>query len=86
MPNPKSGTITDDIDKTVQKLEGGFLEFKTELNAPLIHQPIGRLSFTNEQIKANLQALITAIDKKKIQKITLASSMGPGIKIDSSTL
>jgi len=92
MPNPKSGTVTKDIGKTVKEMKGGKIEFRVDKYG-IIHSGIGKISFSKEKIHTNLTTLMRAILKMKpaslkgiyIKKITLSSSMGPGIKIDKAS-
>lgn len=85
MPNPKAGTISEDPQKLVKTWESGRLNFKTETQAPLIHTVIGKVSFPEKHLEENLKALVSAIGKHKIEKMTLTSTMGPGIKVDLET-
>lgn len=88
MPNPKDGTITQDIAKTISNLKKGKITFKTD-SGGIIHQVIGKVSFEDEKLIENFKALYKAIIKAKpartkkefIKSITLASSMGPGIRV-----
>jgi large subunit ribosomal protein L1 len=89
MPNPKTGTVTFDVARAVQEMKAGKVEFRVE-KAGIVHAPIGKLSFDAAKLVANAQALLAAIVKAKpaaakgkyIKKITLSSTMGPGIPID----
>lgn len=89
MPNPKSGTVTFDITKAVREIKAGKIEYRTE-KAGLIHAPIGKASFTEEQLMANLTTLIEALVRTKpaaakgqyLQSITISSTMGPGVRVD----
>jgi large subunit ribosomal protein L1 len=81
MPNPKNGTITDKPEELVKKYEGGQISYRTELKAPLLHLSVGKMSFGKTKLTDNIKALVSAIKKENIQKITLKSSMSPGIKI-----
>jgi large subunit ribosomal protein L1 len=89
MPNPKLGTVTADVAQAVKDAKGGQVEFRVE-KAGIIHSGIGKLSFTDAQLKANFDAFVDAIVKAKpsgskgkyVQKIALTSTMGPGLKID----
>jgi len=81
MPNPKAGTISPEPEKVAKKMEGGELAWKTEADFPLIHQVIGKLSFTDKQLAENFNAFVKSITPEKIKAITLKSSMSPGIKI-----
>lgn len=80
MPNPKTGTITDKPEEAVKALASKTL-FRTEAKFPLIHIVIGKVDDKEEHLAANFKALVEAVGKKNIQKIVLAPSMGPGIKV-----
>lgn len=92
MPSPKAGTVTFDVARTVKELKAGRVEFKLEKNIPLIHVGIGKASFTPEKIAANVKAVMHAIVQAKpssskgtyLQSVTLSSTMGPGVRVDSS--
>ncbi|MCC6826893.1 MAG: 50S ribosomal protein L1 [Novosphingobium sp.] len=89
MPNPKLGTVTPNVADAVKAAKSGQIEFRVE-KAGIIHGGIGKLSFSNEALKANVDAFVDAIVKAKpagakgkyLRKIALSSSMGPGLKID----
>jgi large subunit ribosomal protein L1 len=89
MPNPKLGTVTPNVAQAVKDAKGGQVEFRVE-KMGIIHSGIGKLSFTPEQLKQNFTALTDAIVKarpsgakgKYLKKVSLTSSMGPGLKID----
>jgi large subunit ribosomal protein L1 len=89
MPNPKAGTITFDLDRAIREVKGGRVEFKVDKSA-IIHVPIGKASFDAQAIVANLAALVDAINRAKpagakgtyLRTLTIASTMGPGIKVD----
>ncbi|RME69490.1 MAG: 50S ribosomal protein L1, partial [Chloroflexi bacterium] len=91
MPSPKAGTVVpgDDLERVVKELKAGRVEFRLDRTAN-IHVPIGKVSFTNEQLVENLAALMEAIMQAKpaavkgayIRRITLAPTMGPGVKVD----
>lgn len=89
MPNPKLGTVTPDVAKAVKDAKGGAVEFRAE-KAGIVHAGVGKVSFSDKELIGNIEAFIDAIKKAKptgakgtyIKKITLTSSMGPGIKID----
>ncbi len=80
MPNPKNGTITKDPETVKKRLEGGMLTLKTEKKAPLMHVTLGKVSMDETKLSANLATLIKALTGK-VLKITLASSMSPGVKV-----
>ncbi len=90
MPNPKTGTVTNDVAAAVNEVKGGKIAFKVD-KAGIIHASIGRVSFTPDKIAANSQELINAIIKAKpatakgiyLKGLTMASSMSPGIAIDT---
>lgn len=86
MPNPKNGTVTPDPEKRVKELEGGELTWKTEPDHPIVHQTVGKVSFKTDQLEENINALIAAVGVSKIAKITLTSSMGPGIEIELNSI
>ena len=86
MPNPKLGTVTEKPQDAVKKFSSGAVEFKTDANSPVIHCVIGKVSQDIGQLKENLQALATAINPQRIQKVYLAPTMGPSVKVDTSTL
>ena len=89
MPNPKLGTVTPNVAEAVKAAKGGQIEFRVE-KAGIIHAGIGKMSFSDDAIRANFDAFVDAIVKAKpagakgkyLQKIGLSSSMGPGLKID----
>ena len=89
MPNPKSGTITFDLDRAVREVKAGRVEFKVD-KAAIIHVAVGKGSFEAEQLVANLAALVDAINRAKpagakgqyLKGLTIASTMGPGIRVD----
>ena len=92
MPNPKTGTVTNDVAAAVNEVKGGKIAFKVD-KAGIIHASIGRVSFTPDKIAANSQELINAIIKAKpstakgtyLKGLTMASTMSPGIAIDTKT-
>jgi large subunit ribosomal protein L1 len=89
MPNPKTGTVTFDIARAVKEIKAGKVEFRLDKTG-IIHSPVGKISFTAQQLAGNAQALLAAVIKAKpagakgkyIKKITLTSTMGPGVLID----
>ena len=93
MPNPKAGTITFDLDRAIREVKGGRVEFKVDKTA-IVHCPVGKASFEAEALVANLAALVDAINRAKpagakgtyLRTLTIASTMGPGIKVDISAL
>ena len=81
MPNPKNGTITAKPEEVVKKFEGGQISFKTEAKAPLIHMTVGKFSFGDKKLTDNITAAVGAIKIENIAKITLKSTMSPGIRV-----
>ena len=81
MPNPKSGTITQNPEDLIKKYEGGQTSFKTEAKNPLLHLTVGKISFGNEKLSENIEEMLTAVKKSNIINVTLKSTMSPGIKI-----
>ncbi|MEE9434963.1 MAG: 50S ribosomal protein L1 [Sphingorhabdus sp.] len=89
MPNPKLGTVTPDVAKAIADAKGGQVEYRVE-KAGIIHSGIGKASFSEKELRANFDALVGAIVKAKpsgakgkyVKKLSVSSSMGPGIKID----
>ena len=89
MPNPKAGTVTMDVTKAVQEIKAGKIEYRLD-KTNIIHVPIGKASFTEEQLADNFQTLMGAIAKAKpstlkgqyLKSVTLASTMGPSVKVN----
>lgn len=84
MPSPKSGTITPDPKKKKLEMEGGKTLVRTEPKAPLIHVVVGKVSLSETELTANVQALVNGLTPRNFLKLTLSSTMGPGIKVDLS--
>lgn len=93
MPNPKAGTVTMDVTKAVNEIKAGKVEYRLD-KTNIIHVPIGKASFTEEQLADNFQALIDAIIKAKpstvkgqyLKSVTVAPTMGPGVKLNTVKL
>ncbi len=93
MPNPKTGTVTMDVTKAVNDIKAGKVEFRVE-KAGIVHAPLGKLSFSQEQLQDNARALIGAVLKAKpavakgkyIKSAVLSATMGPAIKLDDAAL
>jgi ribosomal protein L1, bacterial/chloroplast len=91
MPNPKAGTVTPDIEKAIADVKAGKIEYRLD-KANIIHVPVGKASFTVEQIADNFRALMDAVIKAKpasakgqyLRSVTIASTMGPGIKLNTT--
>lgn len=92
MPNPKVGTVTPDVAKAVKDSKGGAVEFRVE-KAGIVHAGVGKASFDEKAIGENVQAFISAVAKAKpagakgtyVKRISISSTMGPGIKVDVSS-
>jgi large subunit ribosomal protein L1 len=93
MPNPKTGTVTFDVGKTVKEFKAGKIEYKTDKTG-VIHVPLGKVSFSDDKISSNLSSVLDAVSKAKpssvkgtfIKSVTLSSTMGPGVKVDVSKM
>jgi large subunit ribosomal protein L1 len=93
MPNPKVGTVTPDVAAAVKSAKGGSVEFRVE-KAGIVHAGVGKASFDNDKIMANAKAFVDAVIKAKptgakgtyIKKVSLSSTMGPGLKVDVASL
>jgi large subunit ribosomal protein L1 len=93
MPNPKVGTVTPDVATAVKNAKAGQVQYRTD-KAGIVHATIGRKSFSDEDLKKNLVALIEALNKAKpasskgiyLRKVSLSSTMGAGVRIDQGTL
>jgi large subunit ribosomal protein L1 len=93
MPNPKVGTVTPNVAQAVKDAKGGAVEFRVE-KAGIIHAGIGKVSFTDDAIAVNVRAMVDALTKAKpagakgqyIKKISLSSTMGPGVKLEIGTI
>lgn len=93
MPNPKAGTVTMDVTKAVADIKAGKIEYRLD-KSNIIHVPIGKASFSEEQLADNFQTLIDAINKAKpsaakgqyLRSVTVASTMGPGVKLNVTKL
>jgi len=91
MPNPKTGTVTADITKAVQEIKAGKVEFRVDKTG-IIHAPVGKMSFATDSLVANTHALVDSIVKAKpaaakgkyLKSVTLSSTMGPGVRIDTT--
>src|SRR5256885_2105661 len=91
MPNPKTGTVTADITKAVREIKAGKVEFRVDKTG-IIHAPVGKMSFASDSLVANAHALVDSIVKAKpsaakgkyLRSVTLSSTMGPGVRIDTT--
>jgi large subunit ribosomal protein L1 len=93
MPNPRVGTVTMDVTAAVKGAKGGSVEFRVE-KAGIIHAGVGKASFTEQALVENIKAFIDAVARAKptgskgtyIKKVSLSSTMGPGVKVDTGSL
>jgi large subunit ribosomal protein L1 len=93
MPNPKVGTVTPDVATAVKNAKAGQIQYRTD-KAGIVHCSIGRASFSAEQLRENLAALVDALNKAKpasskgvyLRKLSVASTMGPGVRVDLASL
>jgi len=93
MPNPKLGTVTFDIAKAVKEIKAGKVEYKAE-KAGIVHVPLGKVSFDSKKLRENVKAIIDSIVKAKpatskgkyLKKLSISSTMGPGISVDITSL
>ena len=93
MPNPRVGTVTPNVGQAVKDAKGGAIEFRVE-KAGIVHAGIGKASFTDDALLANVRALVDALNKAKpsgakgtyVKRIALSSTMGPGFKIDTASV
>jgi large subunit ribosomal protein L1 len=93
MPNPKTGTVTPDVTKAVNEIKAGKVEFRVD-KAGIIHAPIGKISFETANLVANAHALMDSIVKAKpsaakgkyLKSVTITSTMGPGVSVDTSNM
>ena len=91
MPNPKSGTVTDDVAKAVEDFKGGKVEFRTDRHGN-VHMPLGKVGFERDALMANLRAAVEEMERLKpasskgryVKKVAVSSTMGPGVRIDPS--
>ena len=89
MPNPKAGTVTFDIERAVGEVKAGRVEFKVDKGA-IIHVPVGKVSFDEQQLAENLAALVDAVNRAKpsgakgqyLRTLSIATTMGPGVRVD----
>ena len=93
MPNPKTGTVTEDVTKAVTDIKAGQVEYRLD-KTNIVHVPMGKISFGTEKLNENFETLIAAIIKAKpsgakgqyLRSVTLASTMGPGVKVNPAKL
>jgi large subunit ribosomal protein L1 len=93
MPNPRTGTVTTDVGRTVAEFRAGRVEYRTD-RVGNIHLPIGKVSFSRAQLLENMRAVIDELQRAKpaaakgryVRSVTLCSSMGPGVRVDPNRL
>ena len=93
MPNPKLGTVTNDLSSAIKNIKSGQIEYKTD-KAGLVHAPVGKISFSDDELKKNIVFFLDELKKKKpenskgvfIKKFFIASTMGPGLQVDSTSV
>ena len=93
MPNPKTGTVTTDVAKAVREIKAGKVEFRVDKTG-IVHAPVGKVSFPTEALIANAQALVDSIVRAKpaaakgryLKSITVSSTMGPGVRVDTASV
>ena len=93
MPNPKTGTVTMDVEKAVREVKAGKVEFRVDKTG-VLHVPVGKVSFNGDKLLENAQSLIQAVLRAKpaaakgkyVKSATLSSSMGPGVPLDPSAV
>jgi large subunit ribosomal protein L1 len=93
MPNPKTGTVTQDVGRAVSEFKGGKVEYRTDRYGN-VHVPVGKVSFAAADLESNLRAVLDELQRAKpaaakgkyLRKISLSSTMGPGVKVDTNRL
>jgi large subunit ribosomal protein L1 len=93
MPNPKTGTVTTDISKAVREIKAGKVEFRVDKTG-IVHAPVGKTSFSTDNLLANAHALVDSVIKAKpsaakgkyLKSVTVSSTMGPGVRIDTASV
>lgn len=93
MPNPKSGTVTNDVSKAVKEVKSGRVEIRVDKGG-IIHSPVGKRSFSEDKLEENIRTLISVLIRMKpssakgtyLKKLTLSTTMGPGVRVDKSTV
>jgi len=93
MPNPRVGTVTPNVAQAVKDAKGGAIEFRVEKTG-IVHAGVGKASFTDDALLANVRALVDALNKAKpsgakglyVKRISMSSTMGPGVKVDTGSI
>ena len=94
MPNPKTGTVTTDVGKAVTEFKGGRVEYRTERQGAVVHVPLGKASFSADDLIANFRAVVDELNRVKpasakgryVKRVAISSTMGPGVKVDPNRL
>ena len=94
MPNPKTGTVTPEVGRAVTEFKGGRVEYRTERQGANVHVPIGRVSFAADDLLSNFRAVVDELQRAKpaaakgryVKRVSLSSTMGPGVKVDPGRL
>lgn len=94
MPNPKTGTVTTDVGKAVTEFKGGRVEYRTERQGAVVHVPLGKASFSADDLIRNFRAVVDELNRVKpaaakgryIKRVSVATTMGPGVKVDPNRL
>jgi large subunit ribosomal protein L1 len=94
MPNPKTGTVTTDVGKAVTEFKGGRVEYRTERQGAVVHVPLGKASFSADQLLTNFRAVVDELQRVKpaaakgryVKRIAISSTMGPGVKVDPNRI
>lgn len=82
MPNPKNGTVTQDVKKTVEQFSKGQVQVKTESDFPIIHQLVGKINMKALELEENIKAIVNAVKKSRIKSIFVKTTMSPSLKLD----
>jgi large subunit ribosomal protein L1 len=93
MPNPKVGTVTPNVGQAVKDAKGGAVEFRVEKSG-IVHVGVGKVSFTDDALIVNVKALVEALNRSKptgakglyVKKISMSSTMGPGLRVDTASI
>ena len=91
MPNPKAGTVTMDVEDTIRNIKAGQIEYRVEKESGIVHVPVGKASFDDQQIKENIQTIMTTLVRARpgslkgryLRSVAISSTMGPSIRLDT---
>ena len=81
MPNPKNGTVSDKPEEAAKKFKTGSVRYKSEAKFPLIHQSVGKISYSEKQIEENIASFLDSVDRKNITNAFISSTMSPSVQI-----